>query len=97
VSDKLDEMWAALEVLQPTADANGYGELWRHMCERRHWRVAVSVAATLDKDFPNERAAAWAVWVASDAARAQAEENARIARPTLLAQKAIDAIKEVKP
>jgi len=97
VTDKLDEMWAALEALQPTADANGYGELWRQMCERRHWRSAISVAATLDKDFPNEREASWAAWAASDAAKAQADEDARIARPALLAQRAIDAIKEVKP
>jgi hypothetical protein len=97
VSTKLDEMWAALEALQPTADANGYGGLWRHMCEQRNWQSAVSVAATLDKDFPNERAASWTVWAASDAAKAQADEDARIARPALLAQKAIDAIKEVKP
>ena len=35
MSDKQDEMWAALEAYQPTADKDGHGDAWRVMLKER--------------------------------------------------------------
>jgi hypothetical protein len=35
MNDKLNEMWTALAVYQPKADADGHGESWALMCSER--------------------------------------------------------------
>ena len=35
MTTKLDEMWAALAVYQPQADAAGHGESWARMCANK--------------------------------------------------------------
>jgi hypothetical protein len=40
MNDKLNEMWTALAVYQPKADADGHGESWALMCSERTERAA---------------------------------------------------------
>jgi hypothetical protein len=88
MTDKQAEMWAAFEAYQPTADKDGHGDSWRVMCRER----------TED--------AAWAAYCVApegSAARAAglsaiAESRSKVAaQADRYAQRAIDAIKEVKP
>ena len=67
-NDPLAEMWRELSEYQPMADAYGYGEAWRRMCEERTPGLAMhaSLAATQDA----AKAGAWA------AAHAQESINA---------------------
>jgi len=67
-ADPLAEMWRELSEYQPMADAYGYGEAWRRMCEERTPGLAMhaSLAATQDA----AKAGAWA------AAHAQESINA---------------------
>jgi hypothetical protein len=46
IMSTLDEMWSRLETHQPIADARGYGEAWRKMCEERtEWEAAAAAKA----------------------------------------------------
>jgi hypothetical protein len=74
-------MWAALEAHKPAPE---YAEAWRVMCKERTYDAARSAHYAA----PAESAAWWAAasWAAATAASAN-----------YYAQKAIDAIKEVKP
>jgi hypothetical protein len=47
MTDKLDEMWAALAAYQDKADARGHGESWALMCSDRT-KDAVKAAAKDD-------------------------------------------------
>jgi hypothetical protein len=92
MTTKLNEMWAALEAHQPKADADGHGESWRVMREKRTWAAAWAAYWAAPEGSAAARAAvaaAWAagvVWRPLDAAKADD-----------YAQHAIDAIREVKP
>ncbi len=71
--NKLNEMWAALAVYQPQADAEGHGETWATMCREK------TSGAARDADTAADAAgdAAWsAAWSAAVAARAYAEADA---------------------
>ncbi len=64
MSDKLDEMWAALEAHKPAPE---YAEAWAEMCRERTyeaaeaaWAAALSAGAAVAA----ARAAAWAAEVA---------------------------------
>jgi hypothetical protein len=85
VSDKLNEMWQALEAHKPK---RGYAKAWRVMLKKRT-RDAADAAAR-----PASRTSAWAAWAAA-ADAADAADAA--ARADYYAQRAIDAIKKVKP
>jgi hypothetical protein len=82
MTTKLDEMWAALEAHEP---APKYAEAWRVVCKER---TEASAWKASDAALRREAvmAAAWAAMAAE--AAAWADEYA---------QRAIDAIKEVKP
>ena len=91
MTDKLNEMWAALEAHKP---APSYAEAWQTMLKER----------TQEAAWAAEDAAAWAAaWAAADASRAAgaaadaawAEKAA--ARVGEYAQRAIDAIRRVQP
>ena len=41
---KLNEMWAALAVYQPQADAAGHGETWARMCSEKTYAAAAYAA-----------------------------------------------------
>jgi hypothetical protein len=98
MSDKLNEMWQALEAHKPTP---GYAEAWATMLKERTW-VAASAAAQAARTARTAAAAAQAAQAAEAAAWAvvfksyptDAEEAALADE---FAQEAIDAIKEVKP
>jgi hypothetical protein len=84
VTTKLDEMWRALEAHQPAPE---YADEWATMCKER-----TSDAAWAAHYAAPIGSAAWAAveaaW-AADAAAAEAADD--------YAQKAIDALREVKP
>jgi hypothetical protein len=87
MTDKQAEMWTAFEAYQPTANADGHGESWRVMCRERtteatRWAYYVA---------PEGSAAESAAGLAALAASREAVQADRYA------QRAIDAIKEVKP
>jgi hypothetical protein len=85
VSEKLAEMWSALEAHKPAPE---YAEAWQRMCRERTIGAANEAegAAMLAEDGDAEVAA----WLAANALRAIRESNDWAART-------IDAIKEVKP
>ena len=87
MSDKLDEMWTALEAHKPK---RSYAKAWRFMCRERTGRAAWAA----NKAAPVGSAAAVAAWAAATAAWTVADFNVWANR---YAQEAIDAIKEVKP
>jgi len=61
----LDWMWGTvLPMLQPQADAGGYGPQWRAMCEERTsaWAAAAEEAARAAEAVAAQ--AAWAAWAA---------------------------------
>jgi hypothetical protein len=91
MSAKLDEMWAALEAYQPTANADGHGESWRVMCRERTTE-ATRWAYYVADYYVAEGSAADAAWYAYSALFV-----ARHRSTDYHAQRAIDAIKEVKP
>jgi hypothetical protein len=84
VTDKLTEMWAALEAHKPK---RSYAKAWRVMCRERTASVAwAAYDATPIGAAAAEAAARWAL----TAVEAQAMTDR-------YAQKAIDALREVKP
>ena len=89
MSDKLDEMWTALEAHQPK---RGYAKAWATMLKERTYDAARVVYWAA----PEESAAAWAARWASWAADAAEEPAGAAARADEYAQQAIDAIREVK-
>jgi len=84
MSDKLTEMWAALEAHKPAPE---YADAWSVMCRERT-RLAARAVYDATPVGSAARAAAWAAAIAA-AEVAWATEH--------YAQRAIDAIKEVKP
>jgi hypothetical protein len=68
MTDKLDEMWKALEAYQPRADADGHGESWALMCSERTEATAyAAVQGSWDADtFYAAWAAEFAAWAADD-------------------------------
>ena len=82
MSTKLDEMWAALEAHKP---APGYAEAWQTMLKERTYDAVEKVYEAAPLFSAAEAAAKWAL----TAFEAQARTDRH-------AQKAIDAIKEVK-
>ncbi len=89
MTDKQAEMWAALEAHEPK---RGYAKAWPTMCrERTYYAARVAYWAAPEESAAAE-AARWASW-AADAA----EEPEGAAAADDYAQRAIDAIKEVKP
>jgi hypothetical protein len=89
VSDKLTEMWAALEAHKP---APKYAEAWATMLKERTEEKAWAAYRAAPAGSAAE-AASWAAYTAAGAAAAAAVARAS----DCLAQEAIDAIKEVKP
>jgi len=89
VSDKLNEMWAALETHKPTPE---YAEAWATMCRERTMKAAEAACRAAPAGSA-VRAAAWwaaeAVWGAVDAATADRHAQRAIA--------AIAKATEVKP
>ncbi len=85
MSAKLDEMWAALEAHKPAPE---YAEAWERMCRERTIGAANDAegAAMLAENGDAEVAA----WCAGNTLRAVRQAND-------WAERAIDAIKEVKP
>ncbi len=83
----IDEMWAALEAHEPAPE---YAEAWRVMCKERTYE-AIEAAY---RAAPAGSAAEAAVGAAIDGVVATGEAWAAADE---YAQKAIDAIKEVKP
>ena len=80
---KLDEMWAALEAHKPK---RGYAKAWRVMCRERTYDAVANAYEAAPVFSAAEAAAKWALM----AFEAQARTDRH-------AQKAVDAIKEVKP
>ena len=85
----LNKMWEALARYQPYADADGHGESWRVMCERRTEYAAYAAAMAAAWDATRAAAdaaagakeAAWAVaWAERAAARAKEAEAERAAK-----------------
>ena len=92
MTDKLDEMWQALEAHKP---APRYADAWQRMCRKRTMKAAWAAFVAAPAGSAVKMAAWWAaeaVWGAVDAAAAVAWPEA-----DRYAQQAIDAIKEVKP
>ena len=96
MSDKLNEMWQALEAHKPK---RSYAKAWRVICVERTRDAARSAAWTEARAL-----AAEAKWAADEAARAlaaeakwAAEAAARAAEADQYAQRAIDALRGVKP
>ena len=87
MSDKLTEMWAALEAHKPKLS---YAKAWRVMLKERTYD-AVAKAYDAAPVGSAAKEAALSALVAADAAE---EAALRVER---YAQDAIDAIKEVKP
>ena len=93
---KLDEMWQALEAHEPKP---AYAEAWATMCRERTYEAARAAYWAAPEESA-ARAAAEAVWDALTVHKAfnNAAYAARItAKVDLYAQRAIDAIKGVKP
>ncbi len=90
MTDKLDEMWAALAEHQP---APSYAEAWATMLKERteDAAVAAAVAALVAE------ATAEAARTAASAAADSAADAASWTAAAWAAQRAIDAIKEVQP
>jgi hypothetical protein len=83
VSDKLNEMWAALEAHKPKPE---YAEAWATMCKERTYDAVAKAYEAAPVCSAAEAAAKWAL----TAFEAQARTDRH-------AQKAINEIKEVKP
>jgi hypothetical protein len=82
----IDEMWAAFEAHEPDAS---YADAWRVMLKERTMKAAEAAYYAAPAGSAAAEAAwwaGWALWNAVDAATA--DRNA---------QKAIDALREVKP
>lgn len=92
MSDKTAEMWAALEAYQPKADADGHGDSWRVMYEKRTYDTMWAAYRAAPKGSTAKAAAARAD--AAEAAWASAATAAATA--DAYAQDAIDAIREVQ-
>jgi len=88
MTDKLDEMWAALEAYQSQADEDGHGDSWRVMCRDRTEEAARAAWKAAPVGSAVEEAA-----MAAERAVYAARVSARVA---INAQEAIDAIKEAK-
>jgi hypothetical protein len=97
VSDKLTEMWTAFEAHEPDAS---YADEWATMCRERTQEAAEAAWYAAPKRSA-VRVAAWAAAEAAEAAVVAAAlpkaEAWGAAWADRYAQKAIDAIKEVKP
>jgi hypothetical protein len=91
----LNKMWEALARYQPYADADGHGETWRVMCERRTEDAAEAAAWVAEEAAAaTEPADAWA----ARAARAAREAAAATAHWSNRAIERIEAaIKEREP
>ncbi len=85
MSDKLDEMWAALEAHKPK---RGYAKAWRVMLKERTYEAVEAAYRAAPAGSVAEAAARAAAWATGEAWAAAADRYA---------QDAIDAIKEVKP
>jgi hypothetical protein len=83
VTTKLDEMWAAFEAHEPAPE---YAEAWQRMLMENTAKSAQRARRAVPVGLPARDAAGAAAW-ALDAAEAVDKQ----------AQRAIDAIKEVKP
>jgi hypothetical protein len=81
MTNKLNEMWAALAAYQPQADAVGHGESWARMCEKKTYDAA-DAAANAAAYAAVYAAADAAVYAAADAAAAAADAAANAARAT---------------
>jgi hypothetical protein len=90
VTDKQAEMWAAFEAHKPTP---AYADAWRVMCKERTYGAARAAYWAA----PEESAAAWAARWARWAVDAAEEPTGAAASADEYAQKAIDALREVKP
>ncbi len=90
MSDKLTEMWAALEAHKPK---RSYAKAWRVMCKERTYEAVEAAYRAAPAGSAAEAAAAWAAAAAWEARRRAAATSAADA----YAQRAINAIKEVKP
>jgi hypothetical protein len=93
MSDKLDEMWQALEAHKPK---RRYAKAWRVMLKKRTTDAATDAVNAAGRA---ETAAYAAGWAANAAGRAETAADAA-ARADYYAQRAIDAIAkatEVKP
>jgi hypothetical protein len=87
VTTKLDEMWAALEAHKPKPE---YAEAWATMLKERTYEAARAAYHAA----PEGSASASAAEAAWDAVT---ETTLAASRADRYAQRAIDAIKEVKP
>jgi len=83
VSDKLNEMWAAFEAHKPAPE---YADAWQRMLMENTATSARRARLAVPLGLPARDAAGLAAW-ALDAAEAVDKQ----------AQRAIDAIREVKP
>jgi hypothetical protein len=83
VSDKLNEMWQALEAHKPDAS---YADAWQRMLMENTAKSAQRARRAVPLGLP-AKDAAWAAAWALDAAEAVDKR----------AQRAIDALREVKP
>ena len=77
MNTKLDEMWLALAVYQPQADAAGHGESWARMCKEKNRSAVYAVNAAADAAVYAADAAA-AVDAAADAVYAAADTDAAV-------------------
>jgi chemosensory pili system protein ChpA (sensor histidine kinase/response regulator) len=95
VSDKLNEMWAALAEHQPAPE---YAEAWQTMLRERTEDAAPREARAASAWAAATAArAAWAAADAAEAAWAAAEAAEAAAEAAEAAQRAIDAIRRVTP
>ena len=69
-NNTIEEMWTELQSYQPFADANGHGDTWRTMCEKRT-KEAAFIAA--DAARPRRRTRREWPWRATLAAMTAAD------------------------
>ncbi len=90
MSEKLAEMWVAMQAYQPKADADGHGASWAKMCRLRTadaaWDAWSDAWSAPDMGKAPAAAAVAASWALAHAPGA--DNSARIA---------INALKGVKP
>ncbi len=92
-ADPLAEMWRELSEYQPQADADGYGESWRRMCEDRTEEAAERAQEILEVWIS---AAAHEPWLAAMSARWAVAWRQRSMQNALQAIAAIRRAKEAR-
>lgn len=100
-NNTIEEMWRELEAYQPFADADGHGDTWRTMCEKRtkdDALMAADAARAAAFAVPVELAdaAIAAMWATVSAAAAAVVAEAVVVNVNCHASLAIEDIRKAK-